>query len=240
MVGAQKFQFLIQFMETNSQITSKKISGAHAQHPTPPPCHPHILLANDDSYMRALNARVLTWSGYKVQTVANGADAWQALDLQNYDLLITENEMPEVTGVQLLKHLRSRGITMPVIMASATVPTKELNLHPGLRLESALRKPVPSDELLQTVKHILSAAESIASGCQPVSIKDKQISQAKALAGALRPTGTNLPKRILFVDDEPLIRQLHQEVLSDFGYAVELAEDGAVAGKLCNFKITIS
>ena len=192
-------------------------------------CGPHILLVDDDAYMRALNARVLTWSGYKVQTATHGAEAWKALELRNYDLLITENIMPYVTGMQLLKHLRSRGLTMPVIMASGTSPAKELKLHPGLRLEAALRKPVTSDKLLQTVKNVLQTSESFAPGCQPDQIKDKQLPQTKVLTGVLPRAETNSPKRILFVDDEPLIRQLHKEALSDVGYAVELAEDGAVA-----------
>jgi DNA-binding response OmpR family regulator len=76
---------------------------------------------------------------------------------------------------------------------------------------------------------VLQTAESIAFGCQPVQINDNQLPQTKVRTGALQSTGTNLPKRILFVDDEPLIRQLHKEVLSDVGYAVELAEDGAAA-----------
>ena len=72
-------------------------------------CGPHILLVDDDAYMCALNAGILMGSGYKVQTAAHGAEAWKALELRNYDLLITENIMPYVTGMQLLKHLRSRG-----------------------------------------------------------------------------------------------------------------------------------
>ena len=49
---------------------------------------------------------------------------------------------------------------MPVIMASGTSPAKELKLHPGLRLEAALRKPVTSDKLLRTVKNVLHTRES--------------------------------------------------------------------------------
>jgi two-component system, sensor histidine kinase and response regulator len=192
-------------------------------------CGPRILLVDDDAYMRALNARVLTWSGYKVQTANHGAEAWKALELRNYDLLITENVMPYVTGTQVFQQLHSRGLTMPVIIASGTSPAKELKLHPGLRLEAALRKPVNSDKLLQTVKNVLQTSESFAPGCQPSQVKDKQLPQTKVLTGGLPQAETNSPKRILFVDDEPLIRQLHKELLSDVGYAVELAEDGAVA-----------
>jgi CheY-like chemotaxis protein len=217
-------------MNPHGKISSKKIAGSPPQPGTLPSHGLHILLADDDSYTRALNAKVLTGSGYKVQTAANGEDARKALELQNFDLLIiTENIMPEITGVQLSIRLRSRGVAIPVIMASKRMPTNELKRHPGLRLEAALRKPVIGQKLLQTVKNFLKTAENIASRPRPSLISRKQLSQPKARAGTLQPTRTNFPRRILVVDDEPLIRQLHKEVLSEFGFIVELAENGAAA-----------
>ena len=157
---ARRLTFQFQFINTAGKAHSKQFAGASVRHLTPTGCCPHILLVDDDAYMCALNAGILMGSGYKVQTAAHGAEAWKALELRNYDLLITENVMPYVTGMQLLKHLRSRGLTMPVIMASGTSPAKELKLHPGLRLEAALRKPVTSDKLLRTVKNVLHTRES--------------------------------------------------------------------------------
>jgi CheY-like chemotaxis protein len=217
-------------MNPHGKISSKKIAGSPPQPGTLPSHGLHILLADDDSYTRALNAKVLTGSGYKVQTAANGEDARKALELQNFDLLITtENIMPEITGVQLSIRLRSRGVAIPVIMASKRMPTNELKRHPGLRLEAALRKPVIGQKLLQTVKNFLKTAENIASRPRPSLISRKQLSQPKARGGTLQPTRTNFPKRILVVDDEPLIRQLNKEVLSEFGFIVELAENGTAA-----------
>ena len=216
-------------MNPQNKISSKKIAPSPPEPGTLPAYGLHILLADDDSYTRTLNAKILTCSGYKVQTAANGADAKKALELQHFDLLITENLMPEFTGVQLLIHLRSRGVVMPVIMTSKTMPTNELKRHPGLRLEATLRKPVAGQKLLQTVKIILKTAEETASKPRPSSISRKQLSQPKARARAPQLIKTNIPRRILAVDDEPLIRQLHKEVLSEFGFIVELAENGAAA-----------
>jgi two-component system, sensor histidine kinase and response regulator len=216
-------------MKTKREIRANIFPGAPAKTPTPPPYSPRILLADGDSYTRSLNARVLTWFGYRVQTVASGTDAWSALDMQNYDLLITENELAELTGVQLLKSLRSRGVTMPVIMASGKMPTKELKRHPGLRLEATLRKPVAGEKLLRTVQKILQKTEQTTAGSRRSLFSTEPWLQSKAANGTGRAGRTGFPKRILFVDDEPMMRQLHKEVLTDFGYAVEVAEDGAVA-----------
>jgi len=90
---------------------------------------PRILLVDDDCYVRELNAGALIRSGYDVDTAGDGADAWKALNDQNYDLMITDNRMPRVTGMELIKKLRSEDMTLPVILASGTVPVEELKQH---------------------------------------------------------------------------------------------------------------
>ena len=58
-----------------------------------------ILIADDDVDIRRFSFSILTQGGYVVSTVADGADAWQALNAVRFDLLITDNHMPELTGV---------------------------------------------------------------------------------------------------------------------------------------------
>ena len=115
---------------------------------------------DDDFELRQLSSEVLARSGYQVDLAADGHAAWQALQSQRYDLLITDNEMPKVSGVELVKKLRTGGATLPVIMASACIPEEELERHPWLQLAATLMKPFTIEELLQTVKQALHAAES--------------------------------------------------------------------------------
>src|ERR1700728_686053 len=86
-----------------------------------PPCR--ILLVDDDSHLLELNAVALIRFGYDVDTAEDGAAAWQALHDINisYDLLITDNKMPKVTGLELIKKMRSEEMTLPVILASGTI-----------------------------------------------------------------------------------------------------------------------
>ena len=128
------------------------------QQPTSPPHR--ILLVDDDLYIRELNAGVLIRSGYQVDTANDGADAWKALNDQSYDLLITDNKMPRVTGLELIKKLRSEDMALPVILASGTVPVEELNRHPWLQLDATLPKPFTIAELLATVKKVLCSLDS--------------------------------------------------------------------------------
>src|ERR1700719_1095187 len=119
---------------------------------------PHrILVVEDDRDLRQLNAKALIDSGYTVDVAEDGVAAWQALNTDSYDLLITDNSMPKLTGIELLKKLRSARMALPVIMATRALPTQELAKNPWLGPVATLAKPYVTDQLLDTVKDVLHA-----------------------------------------------------------------------------------
>jgi two-component system response regulator (stage 0 sporulation protein F) len=119
-----------------------------------------VLVVDDDDVLRLLNTVVLVGSGYQVDSAEDGEEAWQALHAKKYDLLITDNNMPRLTGVELVKKLRSENVDLPVIMVSGEMPTEELNRHPWLHVTATLRKPFSGDELLVTVKGVLHESDN--------------------------------------------------------------------------------
>ena len=124
----------------------------HAAAPTAAPQGraglPHrILVVDDDDSIRELNARVLALSGYHVDAAADGEDAWQALNTDNYDLLITDHKMPKMTGIELLQRLHAARMGLPAIMVTSTFPEEELNRHPWLQPFATLLKPFTPDQL---------------------------------------------------------------------------------------------
>jgi len=112
---------------------------------------------DDDVSIRRLIAHELARSGYQVDSAEDGDVAWDILQLGNYDLLVTDNNMPKVSGVDLVKKLRFARMALPVILISAVMPTEELNRHPWLQLAATLAKPFTSDELVATVGDALRA-----------------------------------------------------------------------------------
>lgn len=106
--------------------------------------------------IRQLNAKVLSLFGYQTETAADGAAAWEALQANSYDLLITDNNMPKVSGVELVKKVRSARMALPVILASGAIPTQELDRNPWLQPVATLVKPFSSGQLLETVKEVLA------------------------------------------------------------------------------------
>ena len=115
----------------------------------------HILVVEDDRDLRQFNARVLIHTGYAVDVAEDGGAAWEALQANRYDLMITDNKMPKLTGIELLKKLRTARMGLPVIMATGHLPTEELAQNLWLEPVITLAKPYATDQLLDTVKEVL-------------------------------------------------------------------------------------
>ena len=136
---------------------------------------PHrILVVEDEILLRERNATVLSHSGYEVDVAEDGAAAWEALSADGYDLLITANRMPNVSGVELLRKLRGAGMTLPVIMATGTFPAEEFATSPWLQPDATLLKPYSRQEMLRTVKKVLREADSTADGSLLFMYRDKK------------------------------------------------------------------
>jgi two-component system OmpR family response regulator len=140
-------------MKSNTISQAKPPAGIPAQGRTNSLCR--ILLVDDDRELRGFNAELLVESGYHVDTAEDGAAGWKALKANHYDVLITDNMMPKVTGLELIKKLRSEDMTLAVILASGTTPMEELIQNPRLHINAVLPKPYSIADLVRTVDKIL-------------------------------------------------------------------------------------
>lgn len=119
-----------------------------------------ILYVDDEPLLRSLGQQILIRCGYEVKTADDGAEAWDALNDQKYHLLITDNQMPRLTGLELIRKMRRADVTVPVILASGTVgslPAEDL-----LWLESStmLAKPFTCEQLISVVREVLRPART--------------------------------------------------------------------------------
>ena len=152
-------------MKDNTISPAGESACAPLECPTKPPGR--ILVVEDDRDLRQLNARALIHSGYAVDTAEDGAAGWEALQANRYDLVITDNNMPRLTGIELLKKLCAARMALPVIMATGTLPKEEFTRYPWLQPAATLLKPYTVEELLGTVKEVLRATVS---ACSPREI----------------------------------------------------------------------
>jgi DNA-binding response OmpR family regulator len=131
-------------------------------------------VVDDEPYLCQFCTQVLTHSGYQVDAAEDGAAAWDTLQVNSYELLITDNNMPKVSGVELLKKLRAACMALPVILMSGAMPTEELNRHPWLQPAATLLKPFTGNELLGTVKKVLREVDSAREEMEPLPIWQSQ------------------------------------------------------------------
>ena len=107
----------------------------------------HILVVEDEADLRHIYSKVLIRSGYQVDTAEDGEAGWKLLyatcfSTNSYDLLITDNKMPKLSGVELIHQLHSAHLALPVILASGIIPINTDQLH----LAAILPKPFFPDQ----------------------------------------------------------------------------------------------
>jgi DNA-binding response OmpR family regulator len=145
-------------MTANEISQEENEAGTLFENPSNP--RRRILVVDDDSIICQLSSEALTGDGYEVDIAEDGAVAWGALQLASYDLLITDHNMPNLTGVELVKKIQAARLPLPVIMASGTMPVEEFKRHPGLPIEALLIKPYTLAELLGVVRNVLRMLEN--------------------------------------------------------------------------------
>jgi CheY-like chemotaxis protein len=146
---------LIQTDKTPSSKESARLSTVVQKHPSR-----RILVVDDDPDTRQLSVDVLAGSNYEVDAAVDGADGWEALRVKHFDLVVTDNKMPRMTGVELIEKLRYTRLPLPVIMATSQLPTLEFELKPWLLPDATLQRPFSNDDLLAAVKKVLSTDDT--------------------------------------------------------------------------------
>ena len=116
-----------------------------------------ILVVDDEPQNLHLYAEILKGCGYLVDTALDGEAAWLELQVENYDLIITDNCMPKMTGMDLVTVLRDANLTTPVIMSTGRPPGDKFILESRLQPFLVLEKPHEIKQLLTAVDKVLPA-----------------------------------------------------------------------------------
>ena len=79
---------------------------------------PHILVVDDDDALLRIHARALASKGYRVETAPDGAAAARAIEAGSFDVILSDIDMPGMTGIQLLERVRARDLDVPVVLVT--------------------------------------------------------------------------------------------------------------------------
>ena len=131
-------------------FTQSSDSSQHTSRPV------HLLLVEDDEDTRDLMALALRGAGFDVQPAGSGREALALLEATPYDLLVTDYDMPGMTGTEMLQIAAERGIVRaarPLIVTAHPSPK-------GTEGFQVVRKPLDLARFVAMLRSFLTAPES--------------------------------------------------------------------------------
>jgi len=116
-----------------------------------------LLVVDDDPNLREVYADVLSAEGFEVVTAKDGLEAFELFLTEGpFHALIVDQNMPRLTGRELLKRLRGLGESAPALLISGRLEVSPKEQE-ELGLGAWLAKPFSQGALLEAVRKLLSA-----------------------------------------------------------------------------------
>lgn len=115
----------------------------------------HILLLEDEDALRKIYTKLLEKSGFEVTALADGWEGFKEGSLTKYDLVLTDYNMPGMTGFECMETLLALNPDLKFIFISGTgddTIIRQLKEHP--QVAAFLAKPVKSSILLDAIKSV--------------------------------------------------------------------------------------
>src|SRR5262249_3898909 len=119
------------------------------------------LVVDDDALVRELIATLLRRRGMEVCEVSSVRAAWSALDVQSFDVLVSDLEMPELDGYDLIARVRTspeeRTRSMPWVAVTGRCSGSDREQVLALGFDAYLAKPFRTDALVEAVGDLVLA-----------------------------------------------------------------------------------
>lgn len=111
-----------------------------------------ILWADDEIDLLKPHIMFLNAKGYEVVTVSNGRDALDAVNERNFNLVILDENMPGLSGLETLSRIKMSHPDLPVIMITKSEEENIMNQAIGNKIADYLIKPVNPNQILLSIK----------------------------------------------------------------------------------------
>lgn len=121
-----------------------------------------ILWADDEIDLLKPHILFLKSKGYDVATVSNGRDALDALDNEQFSLILLDENMPGLSGLETLSLIHQSHPEIPVIMITKSEEENIMNQAIGNKISDYLIKPVNPNQILLSIKKNLHSTALVA------------------------------------------------------------------------------
>lgn len=122
-----------------------------------------ILVVEDDKTLGAAIAQSLAHAGYATDWVGNAAAALHALSVEHFDAMVLDLGLPDRDGHEVIRHLRLRGRSLPVLVLTARDGVEDRVQGLDIGADDYVVKPIAMVELQARIRALLRRSAGVAS-----------------------------------------------------------------------------
>lgn len=118
----------------------------------------NILVVDDSRALRQSVSFILTSDGYQVTEAADGAEGLAALDTGSFDMVVTDLNMPNMDGIEMIKRIRSGTGPhqfVPILMLTTESQNNKMEEGKAAGATGWIVKPFDTDKLLAVIKKLV-------------------------------------------------------------------------------------
>lgn len=124
----------------------------------------NVLIVDDSSSMRAVIKRAIKMSGFNVGEYLEAADGRQALTVLNdqwVDIVLTDINMPNMNGMQLISEIKADAMLRSIPVVMVTTEGSEKRIHDSMELGASgyIKKPFLPEDVKRTLSDIMGETE---------------------------------------------------------------------------------
>jgi DNA-binding response OmpR family regulator len=120
----------------------------------------HILVADDESDIRELVRVMLRAAGFRVSTAKDGAEVLKLVTTERFDALLLDYWMPEATGLELCKQIRSHDQRTPILICSGEISAANREAAALAGAQGYVGKPFVCGDLIRALRTVINKSES--------------------------------------------------------------------------------
>lgn len=128
--------------------------------------HGRLLWVDDEVNMLKAHLIFLEKKGYEVVTTTNGYDAIELCQQMDFDLVLLDENMPGLSGLETLQRIKDIRPDLPVVMVTKSEEENIMNQAIGAKIADYLIKPVNPNQILLTLKKNIHKSEIVAEAAQ--------------------------------------------------------------------------
>ncbi len=139
-----------------------------------------LAIDDDQAVLNYLNIMLLQTGAYAITPLVNSSRAFHELKSNNYDLLLLDMDMPEVSGLDILKHIKEKGIDIETIVLTGVEDVELAVSAMKLGAFDYLTKPVDNDQLLKVISTVLENRRERGATATEASLSREQLTCKEA------------------------------------------------------------